>query len=486
MGSAAGVSSWDVHIGHLPPHRWDELDQLGEHARRVVGGHEQRPPITSETISWESLELTPRWIGEDSSGAIAAIEPGLFANRGAEEWHRFTAGAAKRGEVALALSMIGTPEEPQVISPFGPSASISLPAAAMSLISVGGPRLALAVAPAPAEDLGPADRDLALRLGSIRDPSLPWWSLHLRGNEVHYGGRAASQIVSPTGSLRPLLVSAAGEIVAAVWTSPDQTVRHYIIPWLPAWIPVLDWLAKRAIPEFIPSASRRLHARIGDEPDLQTVAEASAHAALIQLDEEYKARRGELENDLREARASADALRHDLLFGSGKQLEAAVSRALADAGISVSSLDEVLGRPASADLLVAYANRVRMIEVKSAGGNPSERLVDSAKKHLATWPALRPDIVVDGILLVINHQTSTHPLDRSTSAYSRSEFVRTLSIPVLTTLDLFHAWRQGDYDAIRNAIFSEDPPLGDTPDGEPITPATQSVDRTPRWWRRHR
>jgi len=105
MDSAGSASSWDVHIGYLPPHRWDDLVDRDEHARRVVGGHEVRPTITSEPIAWEPLGLTPRWIGEDSSGAVVAIEPSMFANRGADEWRRFRAGTAKRGELALAISM---------------------------------------------------------------------------------------------------------------------------------------------------------------------------------------------------------------------------------------------------------------------------------------------------------------------------------------------------------------------------------------------
>jgi hypothetical protein len=101
--------------------------------------------------------------------------------------------------------------------------------------------------------------------------------------------------------LWPLLVSAAGEVVAAVWTSPDETVRHYIVPWLPAWTPLLDWLAQRAILEFVPAAARRVRARVGDETELQTAAEASTQAALAQLDEEYRARRGDLKQGLRDA-----------------------------------------------------------------------------------------------------------------------------------------------------------------------------------------
>jgi hypothetical protein len=484
MDSAGGASSLDVHIGHFPPQRWDDLEDRDEHARRVVSGHEVRPTITSEPIAWEPLGLTPRWIGEDSSGAVAAIEPSLLANRGANEWRRFLAGTAKRDELALAISMIGSPDEPEIVQLGGPSASVSLPGAALGFASVGGPRIALAVPPKPAEDLGPADRDLALRLADTRDPALHWWSLHLSGSEVHFGG-GSSQIVSPTGSLWPLLVSAAGEVVAAVWTSPDKSVRHYIVPWLPTWTPLLDWLAQRAILEFVPTAARRVRARVGDETELQTADEAAAHAALAQLDEDYRVRRDDLEQSLRDARAAADDLRHDLLFGSGMELEAAVSRVLSDVGFDVTHLDELLGRTASADLLVVQSDRRRLVEVKSASGNASERLVDAAKKHLATWPELRPDIEVEGILLIVNHQATAHPLDRSAEVYSRPEFVRSLTVPVMTTLQLYHAWRQNDFDAIRETVFEDTPKSRSASDGRPIpTPPHPQAGRARRWWRR--
>jgi hypothetical protein len=43
--------------------------------------------------------------------------------------------------------------------------------------------------------------------------------------------------------------------VAAVWTAPDGAVRHYVLPFMPAWLPVLEWLMQQAIPEFIPTAA---------------------------------------------------------------------------------------------------------------------------------------------------------------------------------------------------------------------------------------
>jgi hypothetical protein len=334
------TSSWDVHIGYLPPSRWDELDRKGARVRSVVGGHEVRPALTKEPIEWDSLRMTPRWIGDDSSCAVAAIQPSLYANRGAAEWQRFLAGTQVRGDVALAISMIGSPAPPQTRGLLGAGAGVSLPGAG-GFNSAAGPRIMLATAPTPADDLGRADRDLALRLVNARDSTLPWWSLHLDGAEIHRGG-SSSQVINPTGSLTPLLFSAAGEVVAAVWISPDDAIHHYIIPWLPVWRPVLDWVGQQAIPKFVPAAWRRIHTGIGDDPDLQTTDESSALAALARVDDEHRVRREALVQRLDDARAAADQVRIDLLFGSGTNLEKAVARVLSDA---------------------------RLIEVKSASGN---------------------------------------------------------------------------------------------------------------------
>jgi hypothetical protein len=150
--------------------------------------------------------------------------------------------------------------------------------------------------------------------------------------------------VEPVGSLLPLLITGASEVVAAVWISPDKQIRHYVIPWLPSWEPVLGWLANKAIPEFVPSAVRRIHANVGEDPALQTLAEATARSALVELDEHYRARRRELEQTLTGARSAADDVRNDLLYGRDTMLEAAVSKALTDAGCTVTSLDADLGR----------------------------------------------------------------------------------------------------------------------------------------------
>jgi hypothetical protein len=488
VGGAQGWSTWDVHIGYLPPSRWDELADRGSHAMRTLGGHEVRPGLTAEPVAWVSLGMVPRWIGEDSTGAVAAIEPSVYRDRGADEWRRFLAGAQRRGEVALAISMIGHPRDPSVVrfsGLTGPSESVRLPGAAMGFGSVEGFRIALAAPPAPAEDLGRADRDLALRLLNTRDLALDWWSLHLSGAMVAPGGGGPSRVLGPTGSLLPLLVSPAGEVVAAVWSPPDESIRHYVIPWLPEWTPVLDWLGKQAIPEFIPAAVRRIHAGIGEDPELQTTGESSARAALAELEGEYQVRREALVQRLDDARAAADDTRHSLLFASSTALEEAVSRVLSDAGCEVQSLDRLLGETVNADVLVEYQGRRRLVEVKRASGNASERLVETTRKHLDTWPKLRPDIEVEGIVLIVNHQASSHPGDRSAAVYTRAAFVESLSFPVITTLQLFDAWRRGDFGAIREAVFGDTAPFGGSSSGTGRrASSTERRGRRARLWRR--
>ena len=454
MPGADGESTWDIHIGYRPPSWWDRLPN-SEGAPLGSRGRRERPALTSEPVAWGELHMTPRWLEDDSSGAVAAIQPSNMWNQGAAEWDRFVAGAQSRRELAVAISMIGSPEEPETVWPGGPSASVPLPGAAPSIADVGGQRIRLAQPPSPVPSLGQADHDLALRLVNGRDAALPWWSLHLSGADLHPGGGGPIQRVDPTGTLLPLLISATGEVVAAIWTSPDGAIRHYVIPWLPRWTPVLQWLSQRAIRELVPAAARRIHARIGEEPALQTSAELSARAALAQLDEEYQIRRDELVQRLAESRAAADDLRHDLLFGSSVVLEDAVARVLRDAGCDVTRLDSLLDRPASADLLVTHGGRCRLVEVKSASGNASEDLVDAARRHLDTWPELRPDIAVEGITLIVSRQTKSHPLQRPPMVYSRTEFVRSLPVPVTTAMQLYNDWRLSQFDAIRKAVFPD-------------------------------
>jgi hypothetical protein len=131
----------------------------------------------------------------------------------------------------------------------------------------------------------------------------------------------------------------------------------------------------------------------------------------------------------------------------------AVEGVLRSAGLDVVNLDELFNDTISADLLASTGQYRILVEVKSASGNPSESLVDDTLRHLATWPALRPELPVEGIVLVLNHQTRLNPLDRPNEPYTRPEFVQSLKIPVITTRRLFDWWRAGDAAEIVEAVF---------------------------------
>ena len=172
---------WDVSIGYRSPSWWTENEGRGENYLQVTSGDMKRPPLTSESINWDELRMTPQWLGGDTSECVAAIQPKNMLNRGSAEWARFLNGAQQRSEIALVISMVGGSGERSVFFG-GPTANVDLPAAMFS--SVGGPRIALASPPKVADGLGQADRDLALRVANIRqrDSSSHWWSLHLSLN----------------------------------------------------------------------------------------------------------------------------------------------------------------------------------------------------------------------------------------------------------------------------------------------------------------
>jgi hypothetical protein len=451
MSMASEEPRWDVLIGYRSPSWWTENDGRGENYLQVTSGDSKRPPLTSESINWDELGMIPRWLGEDTSECVAAIQPKNFLNRGSAEWARFLNGAQQRRETALVISMVGGSEERTGVFG-GPTAHVDLPAADFS--SVGGRRIALASTPRVADGLGQADRDLALRVANIRqrDSTSHWWSLHLNGAYVESGGGGPSGQMAPVGTFTPLLTSVAEEVVAGVWVSNDGAVRHYVIPWLSSWKSVLDWLSRYAIPEYVPTAKRRIHARIGEEPELQTAREQAALSELARLEADYAARRSKVVQAVVDAQAEADALRHDLLFGSGDVLKDAVHKVLEDAGLAVEDVDTLLGQTGNTDLLVTVVGRYRLVEVKWASGGASEGLVADALRHLSTWPQFRPDIAVEGITLIVSSQAKLHPLDRNPAVYTRREFVESLTTPVVGIMDLFNAWRTRDFDRIRALV----------------------------------
>jgi hypothetical protein len=287
----------------------------------------------------------------------------------------------KRTERLMAISLVGSATESAYRPLGGLRAGVTLPGEDGS--SVGGERLALASPREPAPDLGRADRHLALRLAGARPSELPWWHLELVGFEEYRGGCVAESGLE--GTLLPLLVSRAGEVVAAVWISPDGAILHYVLPYLPSYVPILQWLSEQAIPEFVPTAARRMRTSLAGEAALQTGAEVAALAELADLEADYERRRSELQARVDSAAAEANEVRDPLLYGSGRSLVAAVHRVLTDAGVAVRDVGELLGTTANADLLASWRDRNILTEVKSATGMPPRG-----------WPRRRPGTLQRG------------------------------------------------------------------------------------------
>jgi hypothetical protein len=421
----------------------------------------------------------------DTSDCPAALEPSHFHSQGADELARFLAGARQRREPALVVSAIGaaTDDTPRrVLSHFDDSVSLGT-----FFTRAAGRRLPTGTRPTIAPDLDPADRDLALRL-LARPADAPWWALELHGTTLERGDGSGSERHEAEGELHPILVDALGDPVVAAWTPPSGEQRWYIIPDATDWATIVDWLVQRALPEYVPAALRRVRAPHFVDPDLQTAHELAARQALADVESRYVQDRLELEEDLRRAVAAADPIRYGLLYGSGRDLVAAVAAVLDAAGLPAVDLDELFGTK-SADLLVWAGNR-RLVEVKAAGGAAQESLVGHLHRHLATWPQLRPDEPVDGGVLIVNHQHKLHPSERTPGVYSRPEFVAALTVPVISTVALFDWWRRADWDAIRIAVLGPD----QTPTGaaepvdatEPVDPASRPRDGR-RWpWQRTR
>jgi hypothetical protein len=313
--------------------------------------------------------------------------------------------------------------------------------------------------------------------------------MDLTGMTAIPGDGGAPTTYPATGTLLPILVDNLGAPVVAVWVSPHEDQRIYLIPVQTDGNAVLDWLVTQALPQYIPNALRRARSPHLVDPALQTTAEAAAREAIAELEATYATERDRLEQDLGAARSHADPIREALLYGTGRVLEDAVATVLRDAGLTVSNLDEELGTE-SADLLAIHGSDRRLIEVKSASGNAPEKLVGALTRHVETWPSLRPDEPVDGGVLVVNHQYRKHPNDRSDRIYERAAFVDSLAVEVIGSRDLFTWWAAGDWAAIRAAVLGVAAP---TTAPAPATPESVGEERANgmaprrRWpWRRNR
>lgn len=423
--------------------------------------------------AWQANGLEPRWLGMESSDCPAALEPSTFHGDGADELKRFLAGAERRGEIALVIATIGDAQDTDPRSVMAThDASINLP---LSYNTVAGRRLPSGTQPRLAEDLGPADRDLALRLMN-RPIDAAWWSLELHGATVDRMDGRGREVHDPVGTLKPVLVDGLDNPIAAVWIDPAQSQRWYIVPDTTDVDLLLSWLINQGLPTYVPDALRRVRSAHFVDPDLQTSAELAARQQLADLEVDYTAQKARLQLELRQAEAAAESIRYGLLYGSGSTLVAAVKAALTEAGLAIIDLDDELAGTKSADLLVIADQHRILTEVKAAGGAASEGLVGDLKRHLETWPQLRPSEPVTQGLLIVNHQHKLSPGDRAPQVYSRPEFVQSLDVRVLSALELFEHWRTEDWAGLRSAVIGE---------GQ-VVASPAETGRQPRrpWWSR--
>jgi hypothetical protein len=268
--------------------------------------------------------------------------------------------------------------------------------------------------------------------------------------------------------------------VVAAWTPLSGDQRWYVIPEATDWATILDWLVQRALPAFVPASLRRVRSPHFVDPDLQTADELVARQALAGLEARYTEDKLTLEGDLRRAEAAAEPIRYGLLYGSGADLVAAVEAVLTAAGLTTVDLDKELGGTKSADLLVHAGTQRVLVEVKAVSGAAPESLVGHLQRHLTTWPQLRPHEPADGGVLIVNHQHKLYPAERSATVYSRPEFVAALTVPVISTVELFGWWRTRGWALIRATVLGAKSATTDPAAGTPAAGAAPP--RRRRWW----
>jgi hypothetical protein len=422
--------------------------EYGEDASRWLR-ERRRPPVASATLEWDAFGFEPRWVGFDAADCAAALAPSVYSGRGADDFNRFRKCAESRGELALVISPIGQPDgggPRSVLSQHDDSILLGRIESRISSKPLG---MGAKVRSAP--DLGDADSQLALRLLSC-NPALRWRSLSLHGVTYEaYNGRVHHPA---QGILEPIVETELGEPVVAAWVSPDGVERRFVVPAETPWPVLLQWLLEQALSEFVPGAMRRARRSLVSDQALMTRRERAARAAMTELESEYAAQRTDLERELEEAQVAASAVRDALLYGTGKQLVDAVRMVLEAAHVNVVDLDDYLGGTKNADLLCTYGGRSRLVEVKSASGNAPERAYEDLVRHLRGWRSLQGSTPVEGGALVLNHQHRSAPHERSPKPYSRPEFLAAQAEPVITTLDLFEAWREEDLKTIRRLFFA--------------------------------
>lgn len=440
-----------ISTGTGSPEYWADVEarqsEYGEDAGLALKNL-RRPDAANPDLDWATAGFTPRWLGDEVADCVVALQPSIFHGQGADEYRRFRDGAASRGELALTVSKLGRTESGTHNVFSNHDDSVSLGDLYTSVVST---RLGNGAQVALHGLVAGADRDLGLRLLNAT-PALTWWTIELSGatSQSSFGDPTYHP---PEGTIHPILVTPLGETVVGAWISEDGSERRYVVPQDVPWELVLNWLTSHGLPEHVPAAMRRSRASIALPDALLTTTELQLRHQISDLQANYEAERARLNGKLDAERARATDIRDRLLYGTGQDLVDAVAALLRLAGIDVVDLDKSIGDTINADLRCSFEHACRLVEVKSASGAPGERLYSDLVRHVAAWPTLPGAERIDGGALILNHEHKKEPLDRTSDPYTRPEFLAAQTHPVLTTLQLFLAWRDSDWAAVRAALF---------------------------------
>ncbi|MGN2642423.1 hypothetical protein ACTD5D_40875 [Nocardia takedensis] len=476
-----------VHVGLPDPSSPSEDGASGSARRPQKAVETRRTPLAADGVDWQQLGVEPRWLDAETVECVAALEPRRFSGSGRNEFSRLLDGAEQRGEMALVISMLGRAGDDNSVRSVTTAAddSLFLPGFQGSITAR---RLPVGARPQLADGLSAADRDLGNRLLG-RGDGAQWWTLALANTALESGTGYGVQKVFPLpGALEPILIDPVGKPVVAAWVPAHRNQRWYIVPDAIKWSSVIDWLVQQAIPYYIPDAPRRFRTAGFVDPAWETPREQQARQAIAAMEIQHVEERAQLEAERDAARQEAEGVRDGLLWGSGGELVRAVDQVLSDAGISTIDLDVGEKGTWSADLLANVEGPTRLVEVKSESGRAKESLVGDLLKHLGTWRTERPGEPVGGGTLIVNYQRKIAPEQREPQVYSRQEFVKSLTVKVVGSINLFRWWKDSDWPAIREAVLGELTPPGDNRSAANATPeaAPTASQRRGSWFRRRR
>jgi hypothetical protein len=92
------------------PAEWDETErlqrELGDDAAPALANR-RRPALARPGIGWDNFGFVPRWIVDEATSCVAALNPDQFD--GMTQYRRFVEAAKRHGETALAVAIVEAP-----------------------------------------------------------------------------------------------------------------------------------------------------------------------------------------------------------------------------------------------------------------------------------------------------------------------------------------------------------------------------------------